>query len=440
MTRAVTSAELIRRWVRSGSATTSWTRERGSSEPTGSWNTTCISRRRTRRSPPVARVTSLPVDLDATRRRVQETQQAAREGRLARTRTRRRARTPRPPAMARSTPSTARMMTVPRPGTWTGNSFTSPSMRTRGAAPGVMWRHRSQHAPRRLGSGMPPRGPGRVPAAPAPRRAHRSTAMGHRGAKAQPVMDADVRGHAARDRPQRPGHGRGPGHGRQQAPRVGVLRRREQRLGRGGLHDPARIQHRHPVADVPDDAQVVGDEHDAEALLPLEAAQQRQDLGGDGHVQRGRRLVRDEQPRPAQQGGRDHRPLEHAARELMRDRRASPGRRRACPPTRARPGSARGPASPRSPVVGRKHVRHLGTDGEHGVERRGRVLEDHGDLGAPDRAQRVVIEAHQVLAVEAQRHRRTGAPTPAAAASPRGRSRSCRSRSRPPPRPLRPAR
>ena len=56
----------------------------------------------------------------------------------------------------------------------------------------------------------------------------------------------------------------------------------------------------------------------AEALLALEPHEEVEDLGRDGHVERGRRLVRDEQPRSTQQRHRDHRALEHAARQLVR--------------------------------------------------------------------------------------------------------------------------
>jgi len=39
-----------------------------------------------------------------------------------------------------------------------------------------------------------------------------------------------------------------------------MLRRREQFFGGRGLHDPADVHHSDPLADVLDDAQVVGDE------------------------------------------------------------------------------------------------------------------------------------------------------------------------------------
>ena len=52
--------------------------------------------------------------------------------------------------------------------------------------------------------------------------------------------------------------------------------------------------------------------------LLLQPLQQRQDLRLDGDVEGGGRLVGDQQLRPADQRHRDHDPLPHAARELVR--------------------------------------------------------------------------------------------------------------------------
>ena len=53
-------------------------------------------------------------------------------------------------------------------------------------------------------------------------------------------------------------------------------------------------------------------------MLGLERRGQRQDLGLHRDVQRGRRLVGDEEPRAQRERHRDHDPLAHAARELVR--------------------------------------------------------------------------------------------------------------------------
>ena len=148
----------------------------------------------------------------------------------------------------------------------------------------------------------------------------------------------------------------------------GLLRQRvEQRLGvrvprvvverpgLGGLHDPARVHDRHPVRAAGDDAQVVGDQDDRHAQPLPQVVDELQDLLLDGHVERGGRLVGDQQLGLAGQRHRDHHALPHAAGELVRvlvdplprPGHARPGRaprrpgRR--PPSWSRPGAAAPP-------------------------------------------------------------------------------------------------
>ena len=63
---------------------------------------------------------------------------------------------------------------------------------------------------------------------------------------------------------------------------------------------------------------IVRDHQDRRADTLLQLQHQPQDLRLDRHVQRGRRLVGDQQPRRARQRHRDHRALAHSARELVR--------------------------------------------------------------------------------------------------------------------------
>ena len=71
------------------------------------------------------------------------------------------------------------------------------------------------------------------------------------------------------------------------------------------------------VRDVPDDGQVVGDEHVGEAELVLQVLEQVDDLGLDRHVERGDRLVADDQLRPQRDGAGDADALALAAGELV---------------------------------------------------------------------------------------------------------------------------
>ena len=94
----------------------------------------------------------------------------------------------------------------------------------------------------------------------------------------------------------------------------------------GQLGDPAEVHDRDPVADVLDDAHVVGDEHVGQAELALELLEQVQDLRLDRHVEGRDGLVADDEV-----GLEDERPgdpdaLALAAGELVWVAAGVPGR------------------------------------------------------------------------------------------------------------------
>jgi len=80
----------------------------------------------------------------------------------------------------------------------------------------------------------------------------------------------------------------------------------------------AGIEHVDPVAGREGEPQVVGDEDEAHAARLLHALQQLDDLGLGGDVERGGRLVGDQQVRVARQGGSEGNPLGSCRRELER--------------------------------------------------------------------------------------------------------------------------
>ena len=144
-------------------------------------------------------------------------------------------------------------------------------------------------------------------------------------------------------------------------------------------------------------------------MLLLQRGDQVEDLLLDRHVERGRRLVGDQQLGLAGDRHRDHHPLLLAARHLRRigvdlefrvgDADLGQQRDRALPRLRR----------PHAHV----HAQHLGqleADGEHRVQRCHRLLEDHRDVGAADLAQFVLAELDQIPpAVDdlaARQHRR----------------------------------
>ena len=83
--------------------------------------------------------------------------------------------------------------------------------------------------------------------------------------------------------------------------------------------DLAEVHDHHPVGDVPDDVEVVRDEDVGEPELRLQVLEQVQDLRLDRHVERGHRLVADDQLRVDGERARDADPLPLAAGELVRE-------------------------------------------------------------------------------------------------------------------------
>ena len=80
-------------------------------------------------------------------------------------------------------------------------------------------------------------------------------------------------------------------------------------LSRPGLHDPSGVHHREAIGKPGHDAKVVRDHQDGHIQVSAKAAEEIENLGADRDVERGRRLVRDQQRWLAGQGHRDHRPL-----------------------------------------------------------------------------------------------------------------------------------
>ena len=92
-----------------------------------------------------------------------------------------------------------------------------------------------------------------------------------------------------------------------------MRRRREDGGRRRGLHDFSLLHHDHPIAIGRGKPEIVGDENRRHGLLAGELDHQVHHRFLGRHVETGRRLVGDEQPRPAGQRERNHRALAHAA-------------------------------------------------------------------------------------------------------------------------------
>ncbi len=105
---------------------------------------------------------------------------------------------------------------------------------------------------------------------------------------------------------------------REECLRVRVQRPQEEILRGGELDDLAEIHHRDPVGDVADDGEVVRDEEIGEVELLLQLDEQVQDLGLDRDVERGDRLVGDDELRLQDERAGEADALALAAAELVR--------------------------------------------------------------------------------------------------------------------------
>ena len=173
----------------------------------------------------------------------------------------------------------------------------------------------------------------------------------------------------------------------------------QDRLGRPELHEPAGVHDGEPIGEAGDDTQVVGDDQDRHPELGAQPPQQLQDLGLDRHVERGGRLVGDQQARLTAERHRDHRPLAHPTAELVR----------VVVDALVRPGDADQLEQLDRPLLGLlladvavrlDRLGDLAADRQHRVEARQGILEDHRDLGATDLAQALLRQVEDVLALE----------------------------------------
>jgi hypothetical protein len=132
----------------------------------------------------------------------------------------------------------------------------------------------------------------------------------------------------------------------------------------------------------------VGDEQDRHPDLALQKLDQVEDLGLDRDVERGRRLVGDQERRAAGERHRDHRALAHAARELVRVLiELALGLGQA---DQLQHLERLGPRLAFAFVlVEDDRLGDLAADAGDRVERGHRLLEDHRDVVAADPAQRL---------------------------------------------------
>ena len=147
------------------------------------------------------------------------------------------------------------------------------------------------------------------------------------------------------------------------------------------LDDLPAVHDGDAVAHLGDHAEVVADEHHAHPGVALQLEQQAQDLVLDDHVERGRRLVGEQDARARRDRDGDQHALPHPAAELVRVV-AQSARRRGDADAVEQRDRAPAPVAPSSGAHAPDSLLDLVADAHHRVERAHRVLEDHRDVRA----------------------------------------------------------
>ena len=189
------------------------------------------------------------------------------------------------------------------------------------------------------------------------------------------------------------------GHRAQQTHRVGMARLVKQLLGRSLLGDARGVHDDDAVGVARDHAEIMRDDDQRDVELARQVLHQLENLRLNRHVERGGRLVGDDQFRIAGESDGDHHALAHAAGELMRVL-VEPAFRVG----NADKGQQFDGARLRLLVVHAEmdlqRLLDLQPDGQDRVERGHRLLEDHRYVAAADFPHRFVVEIEQVAAVE----------------------------------------
>ena len=155
------------------------------------------------------------------------------------------------------------------------------------------------------------------------------------------------------------------------------------------LGNPAGVHHRNAIGGLGDHAHVMCDQHHRSAMVAAQPLQQRNDLRLNRNIKRRGRLVGDDELRLGRQRQRNHDPLPHAARKLMRvgvDAALGCGYPSGSEQLdRAHPRLAR-----RHVQVRRDRLDQLVTDRIQRIQRSQRILKDRTDLAAANLAHLVV--------------------------------------------------
>jgi hypothetical protein len=147
------------------------------------------------------------------------------------------------------------------------------------------------------------------------------------------------------------------------------------------LDHPAAIHHRDAVGHLGDHAKVVSNQQQRQIEAGLQLANELQHLRLDGDVERRRRLVGDDERRPAGEGDGDHHALPHAPGKLVRVVADAFGGVGNADRLQQLDGAEARVVATGNAVDGERFG-NLIADAHHWIEGRHRLLEDERDAGA----------------------------------------------------------
>ena len=185
----------------------------------------------------------------------------------------------------------------------------------------------------------------------------------------------------------------------QQAHRIGMARTVEHVVGVALFDQPRGIHHDDAVGVARHHAEIMRDHDQRDIQLARQVLHQFEDLRLDGDVERGGRLVGDDQLGIAGEPDRDHDALAHAAGELMRIL-LEPARRIGNADQAEQFDGARARLVRVHAEMDGERLGDLQSDGQDRIERGHRLLEDHRDFAASELAHLLFRERQQIAAVE----------------------------------------
>lgn len=163
--------------------------------------------------------------------------------------------------------------------------------------------------------------------------------------------------------------------------------------------DPSRVHDGHRIGDSRDEPEIMRDQDHGHPEFVARFHEQLEDLRLDGHIERGRRLIRNEEPRLSDESHRDHDPLTHPPGKLVGVLTKPPVGGRD-PDEGEHVGRLPQGASALHPTMDAQDLGDLIANGMQGIEGRHRILEDNTDPTASDARQIGLSHREQVLSLE----------------------------------------